>query len=234
MKVSSSTVSLRGDINNYADPVVAGDYDIRIHTQDFAAMSPAVKVVGDVTITGKLQYQNQGNQPFMKSVQVAGQLASEGLSAVISTGKLDVRRLSSTYQLANGSLQAHQIEAQTLGGIIRADLDMRNLDTTPSSQVRATFRSISLRAVQQATRQSEMKEVAISGSIDGTADASWTGSMNNLRARSDLAIHAAAKSTSSQTRRPMFRWMARFMRYTMDREISSTCGRVSSAFRRPP
>jgi translocation and assembly module TamB len=199
MKVASSTVSLRGDVNNYADPVVAGEYDVRIHTQDFAALSPSVKAAGDVAITGNIQYHNQANQPFLKRVQVAGQLTSEGLSAATSSGKLDVRRLNGTYQLTNGSLQAHQIEAQTLGGVIRADLDMRNLDTTPSSQVRATLHGISLRALQQAIHQSQMKDVAISGNIDGTADASWNGSMNNLRARSDLTVRATAKSTSASS-----------------------------------
>lgn len=197
MKVASSKVSLRGDVDNYANPAVAGDYEVRIHTQDFASLSPEVKPAGDVVMTGTIHYQNQADQPFLKSIQVAGRLVSEGIAAATSTGKLDVRKLNGTYQLANGNLQAHQVEMQTLGGVIRADLDMRNLDSTPSSQLRASLHSISLRAVQQAARQAQMKEVAISGSIDGTADASWTGSMNNLRARSDLNVHAEASGTST-------------------------------------
>ena len=36
MKVGSSAISLRADVTNYSNPTVAGDYDIRIHTQDFA------------------------------------------------------------------------------------------------------------------------------------------------------------------------------------------------------
>jgi translocation and assembly module TamB len=197
MKVASSSITLRGDVNDYPNPVVACDYDVRIHTQDFASLSPEVKAAGDVVMTGKIHYQNQANEPFMKSIRVAGQLVSEGLSAATSNGKLDVRKLNGTYQLADGNLQAHQIELQTLDGVIRADLDMRNLDSTPSSQLRATLHSVSLRAIQQAARQTQMKDVAISGSIDGTADASWTGSMNNLRARSDLTVRAAARSTAA-------------------------------------
>ena len=201
MKVASSSITLRGDVNNYANPVVAGDYDVRIHTQDFASLSPDVKAAGDVVMTGKIHYQNQANQPFMKSIQLAGQLVSEGISAATSNGKLDVRKLNGTYQLADGNLQAHQIELQTLGGVIRADLDMRNLDSTPSSQLRATLHSVSLRAVQQAARQIQVKDITVSGSIDGTADASWTGSMNNLHARSDLTVRAAARSTATASRK---------------------------------
>jgi translocation and assembly module TamB len=195
MKVASSKVSLRGEVNNYANPVVAGDYDVRIHTQDFAALSPNVKAAGDIVMTGNVHYQNQASQPFLKSVQIAGQIMSEGIIAATSNGKLDVRKVNGTYQLANGKLQAHQIELQTLGGVIRADLDMRNLESTPSSQLRASLHNISLRAVQQAARQKKMETIAISGSMDGSADASWTGWMNNLRARSDVTVRAAARST---------------------------------------
>jgi translocation and assembly module TamB len=195
MKVASSTISLRGDVNNYANPVLAGEYDVRIHTQDLAPLSPDVKAAGDVVITGNIHYQNQVDEPFVKSVQVVGQFASDGISAASPNGRLEVQKLNGAYQLANGNLQAHQIEAQTLGGVIRADLDMQNLDSTPSSQLRAILHSISLRAVQQAIRQPQMKDVAIFGNIDGTADASWTGSINNLRVRSDLTVHAAARST---------------------------------------
>src|SRR5882762_3182069 len=48
MKVGSSAVSLRADVSDYSNPTVEGDYDIRIHTQDFAAMSPTVTPAGDV------------------------------------------------------------------------------------------------------------------------------------------------------------------------------------------
>ncbi len=197
MKVASSTASLRGDVNNYANPVVAGDYDVRIHAQDFAPLSPDVKAAGDVVITGKVHYQNQPNEPFIKSVQAAGQLVSAGISATTSSGKLDARKLNGTYQLENGNLKAHQIDVETLGGVIRADLDMRNLESTPSSRLRATLHGISVRAVQQAARLTQVKDIAVSGSIDGTADASWSGSMNNLLARTDLSVRAAAKSMST-------------------------------------
>jgi translocation and assembly module TamB len=200
MKVASSMVSLRGDVSDYANPIVAGDYDVRIHTQDFAPLSLGVKPAGDVVMTGNIHYQGQANQPFMKSVQIAGQIVSQRISAATSNGKLDVRKLSGTYQLTNGNLQAHQIELQTLGGVIRTDLDMRNLESTPTSQLRATVHGVSLRALQQAARQAQMKDVAISGNIDGTASASWAGSMNDLRARSDLTVRAAARSTSSGSR----------------------------------
>src|SRR6202040_1197548 len=81
------------------------------------------------------------------------------------------------------------------GGRINADLNVRNLDATPSGHLRAALHSISLQATQHAVRQ-EANQVAISGIVNGTADASWTGSLNSVRVRSDLMVSAAAKSAS--------------------------------------
>src|SRR5581483_1031211 len=42
MRVGSSNVNLKAQLTNYSDPVADGEYRIRIHTDDFAAMSPSV------------------------------------------------------------------------------------------------------------------------------------------------------------------------------------------------
>ena len=40
MQVASSTVLLRADVSDFDNPMVVGEYDVRIHTQDFASFSP--------------------------------------------------------------------------------------------------------------------------------------------------------------------------------------------------
>jgi hypothetical protein len=52
LKVGSSAISLRADMTDYTNPTVEGDYDIRIHTQDFGAMSRALTPAGDVSLSG--------------------------------------------------------------------------------------------------------------------------------------------------------------------------------------
>src|SRR5258708_5083409 len=190
MKVGSSAISLRADVTNYSNPTVAGDYDIRIHTQDFAAMSPAVTPAGDLSLTGRIHYQNLNSQPFLRSVAIDGQIGSEGLSAVSSSGRLEVRRLQGRYQLANGSLRAHDIQVDSLGGQVNADVEVQHLDTTPVSQLRASLRSISLQAAQQAIRRPDLKSVVLARTLNGTAQASWKGSLSNMIARSDLNLRA--------------------------------------------
>jgi translocation and assembly module TamB len=194
LKVASSSIALHANLTNYNDPAVAGDYDIRLHAQDLAAVSPGTKTAGDISLVGTIRYQNKSNQSFLRSVVVEGNIGSQALSAVYSGTRVEIRQLHGRYRLIDGALHANEIEAELLDGRIHADFDMKNLDTTPSSRVRATLRSISLIAAQRALKKSELNRVAVSGILDGTADAAWTGSMNNLVAHSDITLRAAMNS----------------------------------------
>ena len=194
VKVASSSATLHANVTNYSNPLVAGDYDIRIHTQDLAAMSPTAKASGDVSLRGKIHYVSGSNQPFLRSIAIEGQMGSEALSAVAAGKRVEVRKIKGRYQLANGTLRAQGVQADLLDGRIDADVDMTNLDTTPSSRVRATLHGISIRAAQQTVNAAELKNVVVSGSVDGTVEADWTGSVSNLHARSDLAVRAVKVS----------------------------------------
>jgi len=196
LKVASSSVTLHANLTNYSNPAVAGDYDIRLHAQDLAAVSTGTKTAGDISLFGKIRYQNKSNQAFLRSVVVEGNIGSNALSAGYSGARVEIHQLQGQYQLANGTLHANGIEAELLDGRIHADLELKNLDTTPSARVRATLRSISLRAAQLALNKSELNRVAVSGILDGTADAAWTGSMNNLVAHSDITLRAAMNSSA--------------------------------------
>jgi translocation and assembly module TamB len=192
IKIASSAIRLTASATNYSSPTVEGGYDILIHSQDLAELVPTVNTAGDVALTGKVHYQPNGTQSFLRSITVEGQMASEALSAVSSDGHLDLRKLRGHYQLANGELRASGVDAEALGGRVNADLEIRNLDGPPSSHLSATLRSISLQAAQRAVRGAKFAQVALSGKLEGTGDASWTGGIGNARARVDLTLHAAA------------------------------------------
>ena len=200
LKVASSTVALRGELTNYADPEVSADYAMQLHIQDVAEMSPSIRTAGDVSLTGKLNYHSKNNQPFLRSVTVDGQVASEALAAVSAGRRLEVRKLRGKYQLAHGFLRANGVEAELLGGRVRADAEVQNVDSTPKSNIRAALHNISLRTIQQAMHQPELDRIAISGTLDGTADASWVGGARNLRAHSDLTARAAKNALSRATK----------------------------------
>jgi len=90
---------------------------------------------------------------LLRCLAIDGQIGSDGLSAATSTARLEIRKLLGQYQLANGSLRAHNLQIDSLGGQINADLEMQHLDTMPASQLRASLRSISLQAAQQAVHE---------------------------------------------------------------------------------
>lgn len=201
LRVGSSDVKLKAQLTNYSNPVADGQYRIRIHTDDFAAMSPSISPTGDVVLSGKLQYRSAANEPLMKTVSVDGQLASDMLKAVASGKRVELRRLEGSYRLANGNLVIPNLSVESFGGKITANGEMKHLDSTPESSLHAALTDISLRAIQQIAGEQATKQAALSGTLNGKADAAWKGSISNLRAHSDLFVRAEASSRSNPSAR---------------------------------
>jgi translocation and assembly module TamB len=192
MKVGASTLSLHAQVVNYSDPIADGDYQIQVHAQDFAALSPQAAAAGDLALSGKLHYQRVGAEPLLRSLSINGHLASEVLTVAASGGRVEARKLHGTYQFAGGNLQVSELAMETLGGRITGNAEIKHLDTTPESRIQAALHDISLQTLQRASQTREIKGAALSGTIGGSAEASWKGSMSNLRARSDLIVRGRA------------------------------------------
>jgi translocation and assembly module TamB len=193
MKVGNSIASVHATLSNYADPIVAADYNLNIDTHDVAAMAPAYKPSGKVLLAGQVHYQSIPRQTFVKSLAIEGQIASEALSATTSSGRVSVSKLKGQYELAKGILKASGLEFDSLGGRVNAELNVRDIDTTPSGRLRAAVHNVSLHAAQQ-NFHPDLKQVAVSGVLNGTADAAWTGNLSNVRVQSDLLVSAAARN----------------------------------------
>ena len=197
LAVGSSEIALNAGVSNYSNPIADGDYRIRIHTQDFAAMSPSVSPSGDISLAGKLHYQTVPNQPVVRNLAIDGRLESNLLTTVASGRHLEFRRLQGTYRVGNGNLQLTSLSLDTLGGRLTAAAVMKHLDTTPESRVQASVASISLKALQGAFGAQQIKTASVSGTLRGKVDASWKGDISNLRAHSDLFVQAQASSRSN-------------------------------------
>src|SRR5436305_6110757 len=167
LRVGSSDVNLKAQLTDYSNPVADGEYRVQIHTDDFAAMAPSVSPAGDVSVTGKLHYRAVANEPFIKTVSVDGQLASETLRAVASGKRVEVRKLQGSYRLANGNLVIPNVSLQGFGGGLTATAEMKHLDGTPESTLHAALTNISLRAIQQMGGEQATKQAALSGTLNG-------------------------------------------------------------------
>jgi len=196
LKVGASTLSLNAEVTNYNNPAVEGCYEVRIHTQDFSPIAHPVTPVGDVSLSGTIHYQGGDKRPMLQSIAIDGQITSDQLAAWSPDGRLDLRRLQGHYRLQDGAFQAHDIAFETLGGRVAAEVSLQHLDTTVVGQARTTLRGISLQAAQQTVRIAELKRLNLTGGIDGTVEASWKGSINNLVARTDLTLQAASIGTA--------------------------------------
>lgn len=199
MDIGLSEVNLRAQVSNYANPLADGDYHIRIHTQDFAAMARSISPAGDVLLTGRLHYQQAENQPLLRSVSVNGQLTSQLLRAAASGKKVELRQLEGNYRLADGNLEIPKLTTETLGGRITTSGEMKHLDATPQSSIRASLENISLKAIQDVLGRQQLQTISLSGTLGGKAAGAWTGGIANLRASSDIVVRAQAAARANRS-----------------------------------
>ena len=198
LTVGSSEVALNAKVSDYSNPVAEGDYRIRIHAQDFAAMSPSVSPAGDVSLTGKLHYRTVPDQPLVRNVAIDGKAESKMLTAVASGKRIEARQLEGSYRLGDGTLQVTNFSVETLGGRMTAVAEMKHLDSaSPESSIQASLSNISLQAIQGVLGTQQIQAASISGTVAGKAHASWRGRVSNLRAHSDLFVQARANSRSN-------------------------------------
>lgn len=185
--VGSSRAALQLTVTDYSNPVLGGSYKILIHTQDFASLAKTAEPAGNIALSGTLHYQSSPNHSMLRDLLLRGNLDSRELRVRSSQLALALQNLRGAYQIANGNLEAHGINADLLNGHLTAELRILRLDSTPSSQLQAGFNGISISAARSAGISS-IRQVPLSGTVDGTATASWTGNLRNLVARSDVIV----------------------------------------------
>ena len=193
LTIGSSTVSANGTVTNYADPTIVGKYHIFVHSQDFASMRPAVQLAGDIALDGNLQYHCDANRVTLRCLKLNGRAGSDELGASTSAASIGLKDLNASYQLAGARLCVSGVEAQSLGGVIRANVDVLGLDASPNSHLRVFLQRISLRSLQRAAHRIRTRDVVLAGVLDGNVEAHWIGGFEHLRGSSDLSIHGAAE-----------------------------------------
>jgi translocation and assembly module TamB len=197
LRVGSSNVTLQAVLSHYTNPIVDGSYNIQIHTQDFDQIAAGASPAGDVSLTGKLHYQAVANKSSLQSVSADGRIVSDILTAVASRNRVELRKLEGAYRLADGNLQLTGLSVESFGGRITGKAEIAHLDATPDAHVQALLENISLKALQKTLGAQQLRNTTLAGTVSGRTDASWTGTIDNIRAHSDLTIQTRASSTSN-------------------------------------
>jgi translocation and assembly module TamB len=201
LRVASSRARLEANVTDFGNPKIDGSYQILLHTQDFQTLLKGSSLpAGDVILAGSLGYQNAMGQTFLRSVTLQGHLDSRELVVVTPQVHTSVRALHGNYRLANGDFTASDLGADLVGGHLGAEVTVKHMDTTPVGHLRAVARAISLRATREVSRSAQLKDMPVTGRIDGVAEASWTGSMQTLKARSDLMLKAAVSQKTANSK----------------------------------
>jgi translocation and assembly module TamB len=193
LKVGSSLLSAKAELANYSNPTIDGTYDLRIHTQDFSAMAQPVTVAGEVSLSGSMHYKAIAGQAALRNLSLEGEIGAGELAAKFPQVRVNLRSLRGHYSFANGTLLAHDIVFQTLGGDITSDITLAHLDGTPDGKMRSTLRGISLEAAQRGLQRADARGITLSSRLSGTAVASWSGSLNNIIARTDLSLNSGTQ-----------------------------------------
>jgi translocation and assembly module TamB len=191
LTLGGSRFALETTVRDYNNtPVANGRYDFVLHTQDFNGLSSA-KAEGDVVLSGKLNYKDVPNQPALHNVSLSGSLDCNGLALVTEQALVKIQKIAGRYQLANGNLKVDAFALDLLNGRLTAGGTMEQLDTTPRSRFHFALAGISLQALKSSLRNSSNQSVPVTGTIDATADASWVGSVTNVKANSNLNMNGS-------------------------------------------
>jgi translocation and assembly module TamB len=200
LKVASSSVQINGKVQNFANLSANGTYRITVFPQEFRrVLNNPTLPTGEIVLAGSLRYQYSANEPMLRTVVMDGDLNSRELAVNSPQVRTLVRNLRGQFRLANGNFDARGVEAELLGGRVVLAAAVQHVDTTPAARVHAALQGISIGSAKSALRAANLNQIPIEGHVDGTADASWAGSINNLRAHSDIGLKAALTNASSGT-----------------------------------
>ena len=204
LTLSSSAIRVEGEIQNYAQPLVNATYEITMHPQDFRQVlnSPAMVQsvpTGEIVLAGGFRYQYSPNVPMIRSFDLDGHVSSHELAVHSPDLRTVIRNIRGDFKIAGGNFDARSVEADVLDGHLRAVASMHHLDSEPVSRVHASVQSLSVQSAKAALRTANLAQLPVEGSVTGSADAAWSGGVQNIRGRCDLGLKGTLASASANS-----------------------------------
>ena len=187
---AGSHLAFNGNLTNYASPYIEGTYDGEVFTNELAkAIHSASLPVGDVALDGKFAYHTNGQQPFLAVLEVEGRMRSRTLSLRTNNGSLAANAISANYELKNANLRVRNLAADILGGHAQANWDMLHLDAPATlSHLDASVKGVSLKRASDELSARATQKIPLTGTVNLSTRASWSGSVDKAVARVRLAI----------------------------------------------
>ncbi len=186
-----SQVALTATLDNYSQPHLTARYDATLDTAEFRRIvnNPSVPA-GVIRLTGSMNYETEPNRPMLDTVVLNGDLSSHALQVETPTFRGAITNIAARYTLANGNVEIRDLHANLLGGTLNGTLRMRNVVWASQSTLRASLRGVSLASLKSMMSSPALRRVALTGTVNADADATWGKTMDNLVARIDSTLQA--------------------------------------------
>ncbi len=192
MKIDSgsSQFGMTATLSNYDDPTINAHYNAVL---DGTAVRQVLKnhsiPSGSVVTSGSVQYQHSLRLPLLDSLTVEGSLTSRQLDVREKQIRTQVRNVATHYSLKNGSLSFQHVRAALLSGVADGDVVIHDISGNSLASLNASLHGISMANAQQLlARFAATKDVSLRGTLNGTVQAKWGRSLDNLTVQTTLAI----------------------------------------------
>jgi translocation and assembly module TamB len=196
--IGQSHIVLHAAMQNYSSPVVRTEYDAVLDAAEFRRILKNASVpAGIIHLAGSAQYRTEPNQPMLNTVSVNGNISSPSLLIDKPGLRAEVRGLDGRYQVKDGNAELSAFRANAFGGEITATGSAKDLAGAGKGTLHATAKGLSAAALKTVANSPALKDVTITGQLNATADASWSGSMNHLAAATDADLQASVSNPSS-------------------------------------
>lgn len=187
---------------NFSSPHVDAKYEVNVNGGQLGKLlnNPSVPQ-GTIRATGSATYQQVANQPAMQNLVIHGDLASRQLLVNSPQLRAPIDNLSAHYSLEHGNAVLHDFAAGVFGGQITAHGALNGLGSdSPNNEMFATVHNVSLsqadRAALQRALPANMKQLAVSGTLNANAQATWGKNVSDMIAKVDASVHGEAAGTT--------------------------------------
>lgn len=209
LNAGSSRLSVVANVRNYAQPQVHATYEATIDANEFRrALKNGALPAGILQSSGVLDYDSRSNRPLLATVTGHGEMRSTGLTVTGENAQVELRNIGARYSLASGNAEVEGIHAEVLGGVLAGTFTMRDLAGSTKSRLSASLRAVSLARLQselQRTKSSSgvANQIAMSGLLNATADATWGKTLQDVLARADATLQGSAQPAQGGTATPI-------------------------------
>jgi translocation and assembly module TamB len=196
--IGQSHVLLHAAMQNYAEPTVTAKYDAALDATEFRKILKNSSIPrGMVHLAGNAQYRNEPNKPMLETVTVDGDVSSPALLVEQPSLKTEIRSIDGHYKVVGGNAELSAFRANVFGGEITATAAVKDLAGAEIGTLHANAKGISAAALKSLANSASLKDVNVSGELNATADAKWSGNMNHLAAGTDANLTASVTNRAN-------------------------------------